>query len=308
MEMAVPASDIYALGATLHHLLTGYDPRDAFPIQPDLPQIRQEHGNFLPIREFDEMFPEELEALVSHATNRSPTRRPIAEQFKQALERLLRPAQAKAPPLFHFRNGKAASKPKELVALSLEHWQEAREYLYNGPFQAWFKVLGRYDLESQVRNLTLKEQNPDIALDKFLHFLDSTLPEPRVEFTPKGTNFGDYNLLKNIRLSARVKVTNYGPGCFYGTSHLQRAWLKVYPKEFALPPKESQDFIIQLQRERLLSNTTYQNQLIIDGNSEQKPFPFILHTSSQINPGIAPFALLLGLIIFSAIVVCLIYF
>jgi serine/threonine protein kinase len=306
LQMAVPASDIYALGATLHHLLTGHDPREAFPIQPDLPQIQQEHGNFLPIRQVDEMFSEQLEALVSRAVDRLPTRRPTAEQFKHSLEELLAPA--KALPPFHFRDGKAACKPRELVPLSLEHWQEAREYLYHGPFQAWFKVLGRYDLESQVRNLTLKEQIPDIALDKFLRLLDRNLPPPRVELTTEGTNFGHYNLSKNIRLSAKVKVTNYGPGCFYGTSHLQQEWLKVYPKEFALPPIESQDFIIQVQGERLVWNTTYQNQLTIDGSSQQKQFPLILHTSSRISVDGTQFALELGFIIFCAIVLCLIFF
>ena len=297
MEMAVPASDIYALGATLHHLLTGHDPRDAFPIQPDLPQIRQEHGNFLPIREVDESLPEELEALVSRAVQRSATRRPTAKQVKHSLEELLAPA--KALPPFNFRHGKVANDPTELVALSVEHWEEARDYLYSGPFQAWFETLGRHDLVRELKTLKQKERNRDIGLDKFLRTLDPKLPSAQVSAKASGTNFGRYSPLGLTKKAptAKINLTNHGPGSFYGTSRLTQRWLHVYPRDFVLAPEQSIDLTIQVLPDELVWNSTHKNELTIYSHSEPQTFSFILRTPARMDSYVSQFGPWLSLII-----------
>ncbi len=80
---ASPRGDIYALGATLHHVLTKRDPR----LEP--PFSFQER----PIRGYNPDVPPELEAIIMRALAYSPDDRyPTAEAMKQALEKLLQPS------------------------------------------------------------------------------------------------------------------------------------------------------------------------------------------------------------------------
>ncbi len=74
-----PQSDLYALGATLHHLLTRRDPRKAEPFT-----FRQN-----PIRSFNPSVSPALAAIVMKALNRDVKRRfSSAKEMQAALERL----------------------------------------------------------------------------------------------------------------------------------------------------------------------------------------------------------------------------
>ncbi len=74
-----PQSDIYALGATLHHLLTKRDP------QKERPFTFQEH----PIRSINPAVSRELEAIVMKAVKREVEERfSTAKEMQEALERL----------------------------------------------------------------------------------------------------------------------------------------------------------------------------------------------------------------------------
>jgi outer membrane protein assembly factor BamB len=78
-----PRSDIYALGATMHHLLTKRDPR----LEP--PFTFHEH----PIRSLNPKVSEQLDAVVMKALEYDVEKRfETANEFRQALEALLRPA------------------------------------------------------------------------------------------------------------------------------------------------------------------------------------------------------------------------
>ncbi len=69
-------TDLYALGATLHHALSGVDPS-------------REPFNFAPLRTLNPEVPEPLEAIVRRAVALSPEDRfPSAAAFRQALEEL----------------------------------------------------------------------------------------------------------------------------------------------------------------------------------------------------------------------------
>ncbi|RME07680.1 MAG: protein kinase [Anaerolineae bacterium] len=78
---ASPQVDIYALGATLHHLLTGIDPRDHAPFT----------FNERPIRQLNPNVPTELEVIVDTALQYNPEDRfRNANEMKDALIRVAR--------------------------------------------------------------------------------------------------------------------------------------------------------------------------------------------------------------------------
>lgn len=77
---AGPLSDIYALGATLHHVLTKRDPRLEAPFS----------FNERPIRQINPNVSAELEAVINTALQYSPSNRfPSADAFKEALVKIL---------------------------------------------------------------------------------------------------------------------------------------------------------------------------------------------------------------------------
>jgi serine/threonine protein kinase len=84
-----PSSDIYALGATIHHLLTNQDPRDRFCTFPELDlQILKELSSFRPLQELRPDVSPELAQLVARALQIEPARRPSAREMKRELEKL----------------------------------------------------------------------------------------------------------------------------------------------------------------------------------------------------------------------------
>jgi outer membrane protein assembly factor BamB len=87
--IAEPRGDIYALGATMHHLLTKRDPR----LEP--PFTFHEY----PLRALNPKVSDQLEAVVMKALEYDADKRfETAEEFRQALEALLRPTVAAAAP------------------------------------------------------------------------------------------------------------------------------------------------------------------------------------------------------------------
>jgi serine/threonine protein kinase len=84
-----PKSDIYALGATMHHLLTGRDPRDRFVSFPDLDiGLLRSLAGFQPLSELRPDINPALADLVTRCLDPDPDRRPGAQQLKIELDRL----------------------------------------------------------------------------------------------------------------------------------------------------------------------------------------------------------------------------
>jgi serine/threonine protein kinase len=82
-------SDIYALGATVHHLLTAHDPRDRFTSFPELDmEILRSLSRFQPLAEVRPDVSPALASLVGRCLDPDPARRPPAEQLEIELGRL----------------------------------------------------------------------------------------------------------------------------------------------------------------------------------------------------------------------------
>jgi len=88
---AMPASDIYALGATIYHLLSGRDPRDRFASFPELDlEIIRSFSQWTPLRRVAPEVSEEMEELVMRALRAEPAQRPSAAELRHQFEVLLR--------------------------------------------------------------------------------------------------------------------------------------------------------------------------------------------------------------------------
>jgi len=76
-------SDIYALGATMHHLLTASDPRDRFTSFPELDfEILRSFSTFAPLSEVRPDVSPALAALVARCLDPDPKFRPTADQLE----------------------------------------------------------------------------------------------------------------------------------------------------------------------------------------------------------------------------------
>jgi serine/threonine protein kinase len=84
-----PKSDIYALGATVHHLLTATDPRDRFTSFPELDlDLLRSFSKFQPLTELRSDISPALSNLVVRCLDPNPERRPSAQQLEIELGRL----------------------------------------------------------------------------------------------------------------------------------------------------------------------------------------------------------------------------
>jgi len=84
-----PRSDVFALGATMHHLLTAHDPRDRFTSFPELDmELLRSFTTFAPLAELRPNVSPALASLVDRCLDPDLQRRPSAQQLEIELERL----------------------------------------------------------------------------------------------------------------------------------------------------------------------------------------------------------------------------
>jgi serine/threonine protein kinase len=187
-----PRSDVYALAATLYHLLTDDDPR----FHPfEFPRL-------------DEL-PPGLAAALKPALALDIGERITASQLRQMLQ--VRPVVSTA---FRWRDGTASHQPEELVEPATRHWAEARDYFSDGSWEQWLMALHRNDLLTRLTQLKDQHQHLDVALDAFLRVLDPAFPLPHLEVTPASLDFGIIPWKTHHTLD--LEITNTGSGCLYG--------------------------------------------------------------------------------------------
>ncbi len=176
---AVPVSDIYALGATLHHLLTGMSPLEAFEGEFHIQKIQDLHGDFLPVRKVDRELPASLEEIINGAVNPAADKRPTALQLQQQLEMVISGGQETA--LYTFKSGESAKTIEALVDLCERYRQEAQDYLYKGDFERWFLLINRNDLAAAARQAVDEGENKQQGLRRFLKLILPNILQRRLK-------------------------------------------------------------------------------------------------------------------------------
>ncbi|MCB0056681.1 MAG: serine/threonine protein kinase, partial [Caldilineaceae bacterium] len=130
---ATPTSDIYAMGATLHHLAT-----DQHPLKASVP------FQFASVRTIRPDFSPALDALVLEMVRIDPAQRPNAAELKKRFERIS--GTQVAQNAFVMRNGAEVFSAGELVQACERSPETGRYHLVQGHIRDWFLSQKRHDL------------------------------------------------------------------------------------------------------------------------------------------------------------------
>ncbi|MFN2156778.1 MAG: protein kinase domain-containing protein [Anaerolineae bacterium] len=278
---AEPRSDVYALAATMYHLLTDDDPRD-HPFQ--FPRMDAIHD---PLRST-------LVKALANEVDERPTAAEFEKQLLLALQALY-PSSASAPlprPI-SFPNGKQATGRQELISLCTTHWDYAGEILYDGSIAHWLRdalhdpVAARAAEESVLRY----PGDRDAGLEQFIRALDpQAIPLPHIGLP---TDHLRYEAAGSEDDPGAIEIANTGAGYLYGTVKASEPWLQV-PGHVRCAPGDTQSLPIAVDTSGLKPGRAYQAKVQIEASSGQSatvsievrvPAPAIVVRPVRVNLG-----------------------
>jgi serine/threonine protein kinase len=161
-------SDVYALAATLYHLMTDDDPREQANPFSRLPRL-----------------PQQIAKALQLALNPDVKQRITAAEFGRMLD-----THSNAGPAFCWRDGAISYDPQDLVLTADRKWAEALDYFKGEDWEKWFRDLYRNNLIAQLQAIRSNAQQSDLALDAFLRVLDASYPLPRLSLPAPVLNMG----------------------------------------------------------------------------------------------------------------------
>lgn len=189
--ITTPYSDVYALAATLHTLLTGYRPKFT---NKDVPHIiRGRKGAFPPAREIKPELSKEVEQLIQRGMSFDMSQRPDAQAFLDALDELLTPAALRLD--IQTPDGQTVSNEQELGAWCEQNWRTATTWLYEGGMPSQIKrIWGQNQLADQLGEVVHSYvRDQDSGLDAALALIDPDgfgAHKPRLGVDKQSLDFG----------------------------------------------------------------------------------------------------------------------
>jgi serine/threonine protein kinase len=275
-----PRSDVYALGVTLHQLLTNYDPSST-PFS--LP----------PIHSLNPAVSPHVQAAIEQATRlKRDERFESISDFHSALF---------TPGVFVFRSGQRATRVAELVAISRQLPQEAEEHLYAGRYETWLRTIGERKLAKVAHNIVASKSNHAEGLDEFLQQLDptgspagatptsaatatrpaaTTLAGGSLQVQPGALDMGP--LLGGQAGVASFTVKSAG-GPLSGEVKAMNSWLRVSPARFNGP---STLIEVNADTSALAAGQKHQGSIQISGAGERLIMPVSLEVLGNQKTGV----------------------
>ncbi len=266
---AEPRSDVFALAASLHTLLTGYQP--PYDVA-DLKEILQgKKGAFPPLRSLKPELNPALEALIARGMNYDVQQRPTAAAFLAELEAIIRPAGSLVP--IQAPDGSNFTTERELVAWAEQHWNAAVDWLCGDLADQIDRSWGRKRLAQDLRAaLKHHSQDPHAALDAALALCDPQdfgQARPRLSTDKHVLDFGglaadqrselNLNLLNSGRRFIRARVRSPG-------------WVVAGSLQVTLAPGQQQRLMLAADMRRAPGGGRLQDELLIEDQRSQVNF------------------------------------
>ena len=255
---ATPASDIYALGATLHYLLTG-----VHPLESPTP------FHFEPVRTYRPEVSPRLDDLILEMVRPDPTQRPSAQELKERFERLT--GTQVAHQAFVMRSGVEVYSVGELVQACEKDPASGRYHLRQGHFRDWFLAQNRHDLAEWSNQCLQEAPDEKVALEWFLRGVDPTLPPPEFSLEDPVIDFGEVE--RDSSYSLLAPFTNGGRGYLLAAVASLTPWLKVETEYVGCYAGETGQIQLTLDTAHMPEGFYTQNALAIAWEDQQTTVP-----------------------------------
>jgi serine/threonine protein kinase len=246
-----PRTDVFALGATLHHLLTGRDPRHEAPF------------DFPPVNTLLPTISAEFNAVVEQMLTRDVAQRPSAIQLKSTLENLGQTRGTGSTP-FALRSGSLAHTPQELAAVCDQNWSDGVFHLYQGHFEAWFQSQNRHDLANRATKIRQASGDRNKGLEEFIQALTPTMSLPVLSLDTAVLDYGAIE--KGDTPLQELNLVNTGRGYLHGTIQPLVDWVSVNETGVKCTAGATQKIHVTLNSSRLNEGSLQEPSLEIKTN------------------------------------------
>ncbi len=251
-----PRSDVYALAATLYHLLTDDDPRD-HPFQFE--RLESLPGSTPNLR-----------LALNNALAQDVMLRSTAAQFKTALAKSMPDQPDTDVKPLAFPDGQSADKLSDIPRLAQEQWDYTRDILQSGDLEHWL----RRSLHNPVAAETARKAmatHPDLdgALDLFLRELDPQFPTGKLALPQVTLDLGTVTTYRGG--SGTLELRNNGRGYSHGTVSSSAGWLSEADGRFGVKPGGSDQLVIKADTSQLEPGKQYQEALTLVPADGSKP-------------------------------------
>jgi serine/threonine protein kinase len=189
VSQSEPRSDVYALAATMYHLLTDDDPRSHPFSFPHLNQL-----------------PPELSFILKVALEPDVPKGFTAGRFQAELETLPNKAQS-TKQTFTFQNGVTISDIAGLVKACQDDCEAGKHRQYNRHFSDWFVKRQKHHYAQNTWAILRACSDRDVGLERFLRELDPQRKLPYFRLAP------DFNLNPGEKFSGQIHIQHQGHGC-----------------------------------------------------------------------------------------------
>lgn len=254
----LPATDIYALGATLHHLLTGRDPRQEAPF------------DFPPVRQIMPTVSEQFAAVIGRILVRSVDERPFADQLVHELEHIGRVGNSQqiGTGPFVLRSGVQVETPQELGSVIDQHWEDSTFHLYQGHFESWFQAHNRHDLANRTAQIRQNSSNQDVGVETLLRTLAPTAPFPTLAISQSILDFGPVE--RGSTATQPLTIENQGRGYLVGEIKPLVNWVMVSTTTIGCKKEEPQTVQVTVESDQLAEGVVQAPILALTSNGGEQ--------------------------------------